>query len=139
MPKAPPFTAESARQAGKLSAIVRRAKAQALKEAAEQAALAPPPAPAPSLPSPAQSLPFNPGGQATGYTARRLARVRAQLDMIDGLIERCRDAQKLDRLAAASAKLSELERVLDGRPTPGAHRPSKAPARLPSAAAVMPE
>jgi hypothetical protein len=139
MPKAPPFTAESARQAAKLSALVRRAKAQALKDAAAQAASEPPTAPTATLPSSVIAVPFSTAAEGNGYTARRLARVRGQLDLIDGLIERCRDAQKLDRLAAASSKLSELERVLAGRPTPGAHRPSKAPSRQPSASAVMPE
>jgi hypothetical protein len=33
------------------------------------------------------------------------------------------DAQKVDRLAAAWAKLGELERTLDGRPLPGSMRP----------------
>jgi hypothetical protein len=33
------------------------------------------------------------------------------------------DAQAIDRLAAAWAKLGELERTFDGRPAPGTLRP----------------
>ena len=57
------------------------------------------------------------------WNALRLVRVREQLLKLDAMIEKETDAQKLDRLASASAKLSEQERVLDGRPLPGSRRP----------------
>jgi hypothetical protein len=57
------------------------------------------------------------------FNAMRLVRVREQLTKLDAMIEAEEDAQKLDRLASASAKLSEQERVLDGRPLPGSRRP----------------
>ena len=59
------------------------------------------------------------------YPAKRLSRVRAQLDKLDAMIADEVDPQKLDRLASAQAKLSEQERILDGRPMPGAYRPLK--------------
>jgi hypothetical protein len=46
------------------------------------------------------------------------------LTKLDAMIEAEKDAQKLDRLASASAKLSEQERILDGRPLPGSRRPT---------------
>lgn len=61
----------------------------------------------------------------------RLIRVRKQLDLLDGLLESqavkpTLDAQCLDRLASALARLSEQERQLAGRPMPGSLRPRAA-------------
>jgi hypothetical protein len=61
------------------------------------------------------------------FIAKRLARVRKQLDRIDGMIEKETDPMKLDRLASAQARLSEQERILAGRPMPGSLRPKKPP------------
>jgi hypothetical protein len=58
------------------------------------------------------------------FNATRLLRVREQLTKLDAMIEAEKDAQKLDRLASASSKLSEQERILDGRPLPGSRRPT---------------
>lgn len=58
------------------------------------------------------------------FSRQRLATVRAQLNRIDAMIELEVDPQKIDRLASASAKLSEIERVLSNRPLPGSFRPS---------------
>jgi hypothetical protein len=55
----------------------------------------------------------------------RLMRVRKQLDRIDEMMANEDEPQALDRLASAYAKLSEQERILDGRPLPGSHRPTK--------------
>lgn len=71
------------------------------------------------------------------YTRTRLARVRAQLDRLDAMILKERNPQFLDRLAAAQAKLAEQERVLDGRPLPGSHKPG--PVRAPRKAIIEPE
>jgi hypothetical protein len=60
-----------------------------------------------------------------GFLARRLFRVRAQLDMIDERLLSERDPHKLERLAACSYRLAEQERILAGRPTPGARRPQE--------------
>ena len=57
------------------------------------------------------------------YVAQRLVRVRKQLDRLDRLIMTVEDPQKLDRLASAQARLSEQERILDGRPLPGSLKP----------------
>lgn len=57
------------------------------------------------------------------YVAERLARVRRQLDRIDELMLTEAAPPALDRLAAAQARVSEQERILAGRPLPGAHRP----------------
>ena len=65
----------------------------------------------------------------TLFIAKRLARVRKQLDRIDGMIEKEIDPMKLDRLASAQARLSEQERLLAGRPMPGSFRPKKPPER----------
>jgi hypothetical protein len=61
------------------------------------------------------------------FIAKRLARVRKQLDRIDGMIEKEIDPMKLDRLASAQARLAEQERILAGRPMPGSLRPKKPP------------
>jgi len=58
------------------------------------------------------------------FNTTRLLRVREQLTKLDAMIEAEKDAQKLDRLASASSKLSEQERILDGRPLPGSRRPT---------------
>ena len=64
------------------------------------------------------------------YVARRLARVRAQLDTLDDLIAAEMasgkpDAQRLDRYASAQARLATQEQQLAGRPLPGSRRPGK--------------
>jgi hypothetical protein len=63
--------------------------------------------------------------QLADYVGERLVRVRVQLDRLDKLMMTESDPQKLDRLASAQARLSEQERILDGRPLPGSRRPGK--------------
>lgn len=53
----------------------------------------------------------------------QLKRTRAQLVKLHQRLDKEEDANKIDRLCSAIAKLSELERVLSGRPLPGSHRP----------------
>ena len=55
----------------------------------------------------------------------RLARVREQLERVDRMISTETDAQKLDRLASAQARLSVQEFALAGRPMPGSRRPGR--------------
>jgi hypothetical protein len=69
-----------------------------------------------------------PNPVADPFIARRLMRVRAQLDLIDAAIQQEAskgkpDGQRLDRLAAASFKLNDQEFALAGRPKPGQRRP----------------
>ncbi len=64
-----------------------------------------------------------PREELSGYAEQRLMRVRAQLDRLDKMLMEESDPQKLDRLAAASMRLSEQERILAGRPMPGSLRP----------------
>lgn len=67
------------------------------------------------------------------YTARRLGRVRRQLDRIDRMMTEENDPARLDRLASAQARLSVQEFALAGRPMPGMLRPSSGrPAREPA-------
>jgi hypothetical protein len=49
---------------------------------------------------------------------------------LDKMIADEEDPQKLDRLASAQARLSEQERILDGRPLPGSRRPREDRARV---------
>ena len=57
------------------------------------------------------------------FTARRLSRVRRQLRRIDAMLMHETDPAKLDRLAAASMRLSDQEFALANRPKPGQRRP----------------
>jgi hypothetical protein len=59
------------------------------------------------------------------YLAARLARVRAQLDRIDEMMMNEVEPPMLDKLAAASARLAEQERLLAHRPLPGSERPKE--------------
>jgi len=63
---------------------------------------------------------------ATEYVDKRRARVRLQLERIDDMMMKETDPQRLDRLASAQNRLSEQERILDGRPLPGSNRPAAA-------------
>lgn len=59
------------------------------------------------------------------YQARRLARVREQLDRVDAMLLTEEDPQRLDRLAAASMRLSDQEFALANRPKPANARPTQ--------------
>lgn len=110
----PLITPANAREMALRSAAARRLR----REREERAKLNPPAAPqCPSLE--ASEL----------YVARRLAKVRDQLDRVDAMFDACRDPIGLDRIAAVLARLSELERQLANRPLPGSRRPRSEPAR----------
>ena len=68
------------------------------------------------------------------YVERRLARVREQLLRLDGFLDSEDDPGKIDRLASAIHRLSEIERVLAGRPTPGQRKPKEEQVTNPNAA-----
>ena len=74
---------------------------------------------------------------ADDFLALRLLRVRKQLALVDSALEeeaakgaKC-DGQRVDRLAAASMRLSDQEFALSNRPKPGNRRPG--PERGPKA------
>ena len=62
---------------------------------------------------------------ADSFVYARLIRVRAQLERVDAMLAVETDAQKLDRLASAQARLSVQEFALAGRPMPGSRRPGR--------------
>jgi hypothetical protein len=68
-----------------------------------------------------------PNGPPLDHVTLRLARVRAQLNRIDDMIERARGFQAVDRLSAASERLTKVEFALAGRPMPGSRRPGRDP------------
>ncbi len=81
---------------------------------------------------------------AESYEQKTLVRVRLQLDMVyKAFMDECDrekpEAQKLDRLAAAQARLGEQERFLAMRPAPGAMKPTTKPGKSRSAAQSAPE
>lgn len=67
-----------------------------------------------------------PHGALDSYVARRLARVRRQLDSVDAAIEKSigDDSKRLKELTDAQMRLAEQERQLSGRPLPGSRRPA---------------
>lgn len=67
--------------------------------------------------------------QSEDYTEQRLTRTRKQIDMLSDALEEEDDPQRIDRLASAIARLSEIERQLANRPLPGSLKPSSKPSR----------
>ena len=59
------------------------------------------------------------------YTSRRLFRVREQIERLSDMLDEETDPQKLDRLACALGRVSEIERQLSNRPLPGSLRPPR--------------
>ena len=73
----------------------------------------------------------------TDFVSVRLVRVRALLTDTDAQLAKAKDPLDRERLARAAQVLSEQERIMAGRPLPGAFRPSKArTAAAPSAEIV---
>lgn len=62
--------------------------------------------------------------------------MRARMKKLSALMNEEADPSKLDRLASAYAKLADSERILDGRPLPGSHRPASGSARRQPAPAM---
>ena len=50
--------------------------------------------------------------------------MRKQIERIDQMLSKETDPAKIDRLAAAFGRLSEIERQLAARPLPGSRRPA---------------
>ena len=102
----PLFTSENARELGQRGAKERWAKAKA-REAEEQEAAR------------VSRIVATPDG----FTGQIITRTREHIVRLSDMIAAERDAMKLDRLASALSRLSELERVLSGRPLPGSFKP----------------
>lgn len=100
LPQVPLFTPEIARLNAYKSAEVRRANAEARRNG-----------------TPPQAA------HDAAYVAARVRQVRKQIDAINRRIEAEDDPQRLDRLVLAVYRLTELERVLSGRPLPGQLKP----------------
>lgn len=82
------------------------------------------PAEPPAIPAPVpQPIPEAP----ETFAARRLKRVREQLDAIDALMLNEDDPKRLKEYADATARLSAQEFDLSGRPKSGSRRPSADP------------
>jgi hypothetical protein len=79
---------------------------------------------------------------AETYRLNRLARIRAQLALVDSAIEtaikeRKPDQNRLKGLVEAQARLADQEQKLSGRPNPGSYRP-KAPSTKQSTTGFAP-
>ena len=105
----PLFTRENAAILGKQGAIARWSKPR-------------PKAPS-AIPQIAPPIPQNIAQPLADYAERRLNRVREQLDKIDAMAFEENDPKRLKELADASARLSDQEFKLAGRPSPGSRRP----------------
>ena len=123
------FTVETARLAAAASVAARLAKAQRPQESE------------PAVPQPLPTV------EVDTFTARKIARVREQIDRVEALLDDADEPQAVDRFANALTRLYDLERILAGRPLPGSRRPTedRAPRRQPRtepaypAPVVMPE
>lgn len=74
-----------------------------------------------ALPPSAQA----PAAIADDYLAGQLARTRAQIERVSGMLEEATNDQAIERLCRALGTLRESERILDDRPLPGSRRPGK--------------
>jgi hypothetical protein len=107
------FTTETARKAAQASVHARKVAADYF--AARPIVQPTPPTVAPTV---------QPSDE---FQSRRLKRVRDQLSRIDTELETCplKDSKRLKELADASARLSDQEFKLAGRPSPGSRRPAQ--------------
>ena len=106
----PLFNPQTAAIAGQLGAKARWSKPKA--------------EPAPVILPPPPVIMAEP--QRDDFQSRRLKRVRDQLSRIDTELESCDldDSKRLKELADASARLSDQEFKLAGRPSPGSMKPT---------------
>lgn len=58
-----------------------------------------------------------------GYVVKQLFRTRKQIEMLNRQLESAPDHRAVKSIADALARLTEIERILAGRPLPGSHRP----------------
>ena len=109
------FTKENARQF--------QAKSAAARKQASLARLAEP-TPKPTAPVAKPTAEPIADSCVNEFTQRKLARVRGQIDRVEGLLDDACEPQAVDRFANALTRLYDLERVLAGRPLPGSKRPA---------------
>lgn len=64
-----------------------------------------------------------------GYVVKQLFRTRKQVEMLNRQLESAPDHRAVKSIADALARLTEIERILAGRPLPGSHRPKAVRAR----------
>ena len=109
----PLFTRENAREKALKGNAVRWSRPRPIPPPPEPPAI-------PAIVSPSIAEP-----QRDEFQARRLKRVREQLDRVDDLMISEDDPKRLKELADASARLSDQEFKLAGRPSPGSRRPAQ--------------
>ena len=109
------FTKENARQF--------QAKSAAARKQASLARLAEP-TPKPTAPVAKPTAEPIADSCVNEFTKRKLARIRGQIDRVEGLLDAACEPQAVDRFANALTRLYDLERVLAGRPLPGSKRPA---------------
>ncbi len=119
------FSAETASEMGKRSVEVRKARREAEKAriSAMEAenALAKPIVDVLKAVTSADVLPTV---QASPhYVLQRLTRTRAQIEALDVQLLASDDPRAIQAISVAIRNLTEIERVLAGRPLPGSHRP----------------
>lgn len=76
---------------------------------------------------------------ADEFRRLRLARVRKQLDKIDGMLAKESDPGKIDRLASAAIRLNEQERQLSNRSLPPTLKASQVKSKRQPSGGVEPE
>lgn len=83
-------------------------------------------------PEPPRAAEPEPAPRDDEFSARKLARVREQIERLDAMLLEATEPQAVDRLASALSRLYEIERLLAGRPLPGSLKPPSVRARAPS-------
>lgn len=103
------FTVENARAMSAKANAAKRARIEALREAANPSTLS-----------------------EEEYRKTRLARIRTQLTELEELLKGQVDWKAIKAISDAIARLSVIEQNLAGRPLPGSHRPVKEKERKPA-------
>jgi hypothetical protein len=85
------------------------------------------------------ALPAPDPQRADSYPEMRLTLVRRHLAKIDSLMEKETDPQKIDKLANASTKYQEQERILSGRSLPPTIRSKNLPGPKQSRISELPQ
>ena len=111
----PQFTAATARENALRAHQARAAKKLALAQAAQTQVVR------------VLETANYPQKPADPYIGARLKRVRLQIHKLEDMLEVELEPTKIDKLASAIARLSEIERNLANRPAPGSLRPTEKP------------
>jgi hypothetical protein len=62
---------------------------------------------------------------SNSYVSERLIRTRKHLEKLDRELEAADDPRAIKAISDAIARLAEVERILDNRPLPGSHSPTR--------------